>query len=478
MRHCKLMSVGVVTLALLVSPAAAQVVVLEEQAKEQVPAPAPPAVQPPTVRPPAPPAVRPPAPPADSRPQPAAAQPMDWSNQPAALTRAAPRMIGDFPGYFGSGFVTSRSLLSAGPFPGGITIGGPTAPGTIVVVPPGGSIRDYAEIIETYQYSSLALSRGPFKIAENEAVQPQDRIYVTYNYYHQVPNQLLAAGGLLNVLPNPLVQGQRGPYVLRSTLDQTLGGGNTPGQPSTLTTPAVSATNLSRETFGFEKTFLGGNASVGMRVPLFQTDVSASTPFDPNRLQSFSTFPTTGDTVATNSTLGPSRFGDLTMIFKYAFINDPNGDLTASGGMVVTAPTGGGIVLADGSRLYSTMLQPWVGAYRAWDRFFVHGFTSLAFPTDDRDLTLSFTDFGAGYFAYQNPDGWLSSVTPTIECHVNVPFQNNRGSGISSPDVVALTGGLILGLGRSTSLTIAAATPVTGPRPNQLEAAIQLNWGF
>src|SRR5205823_2792588 len=70
------------------------------------------------------------------------------------------------------------------------------------------------------------MSRGAFKIAENESAAPQDRVFVTYNFYDNLNGSL------------------RGP-------DQ----------------PRV---DLHRETFGFEKSFLDGNASFGMRLPYLQ----------------------------------------------------------------------------------------------------------------------------------------------------------------------------------------------------------------
>lgn len=58
---------------------------------------------------------------------------------------------------------------------------------------------------------------GALKIAENESPLPQDRVFLTYNYYSEV-------------------------------LDS----------------------DFHRETLGFEKTFLGGEASIGLRVPAFE----------------------------------------------------------------------------------------------------------------------------------------------------------------------------------------------------------------
>ena len=54
--------------------------------------------------------------------------------------------------------------------------------------------------------------------------------------------------------------------------------------------------NLHEETFGLEKTFLSGVASLGIRVPYIQPE---SAEF-----------------------LGPTQVGDLTLISKYAFYND------------------------------------------------------------------------------------------------------------------------------------------------------------
>jgi hypothetical protein len=70
------------------------------------------------------------------------------------------------------------------------------------------------------------VARGAFKITENESPLPQDRFFVTYDYFNN-----LNAG---------------------------------------LRTFGMTQSNLHREVVGFEKTLLDGDASIGMRVPILQ----------------------------------------------------------------------------------------------------------------------------------------------------------------------------------------------------------------
>lgn len=444
---------------------------------------APPAAPQPPVRPtpPAAPPVQPPPPAVDSRfnsPGMLASAEAQAAAAAAPVLSATPRMIGDLPGYFGYGAYTVRYCLAfGGNGPGNGN--GPTVPGMELPNLPDVPINreePYAKVEETFNYAALALARGSFKVGENEPVRPTDRVFVSYHYYHQIPNQFLGSTGILTPTATSPFGTPGTNYVLRDTLAATLQ--NNPAvPPASLVNTTTSATNLHRQTIGFEKTFFDGNFSFGMRLPFFQTDQVSSNNFDPNQLNGFTPFQTDGVPVGVASTLDRSRVGDLTMIFKYAAINED--ERVLSGGLVVTAPTGGGILLNDGSRLYSTLLQPWVGAYRAWDRVFVHGFSSLAVPTDHRDITLFFNDIGVGYFLYRAPENAvLTSLTPTFEVHVNTPLDNQRDGGISSPDSVIFTGGMHIGIGPRAFLTLGAATPVTGPRLNQVEGIAQFNWLF
>ena len=91
-------------------------------------------------------------------------------------------------------------------------------------------------------------SRTSYSIGDDENPRPQDRLYFEFNYFNDA------------------------------------------------STPTTRI-DLSRETFGFEKTFLDGNASIGVRVPFYDTS---------------------GDFSLDDS----DDVGDLTIILKYALINN------------------------------------------------------------------------------------------------------------------------------------------------------------
>jgi hypothetical protein len=217
--------------------------------------------------------------------------------------------------------------------------------------------------------------------------------------------------------------------------------------------------NLHREMFGFEKTCLDGNASFGVRLPFMQRDgfQGQGVSFD--------------------------GFGDLTAIFKYAFVNDCRSGDVLSGGLVATFPTGRDIVLADGHHLNSILLQPWVGGICNFDRVYTIAFTGVIVPTDERDVTFYFGDIGLGYRLFQACDAnaVLTQVTPTVEFHANIPMNHNgsNNSGlIVFPDQYIVTGGVHIGLCNTAFLTVGVATPMAGPKPYNYEILAQFNFRF
>jgi hypothetical protein len=267
----------------------------------------------------------------------------------------------------------------------------------------------------TRQTSTTALipqtGRGAFKIAENESPRPTDRVFLTYNYFNGVGSGI----------------------------------------------PNLPTYDTHRETFGFEKTFLQGDASIGVRF---------------NALQN------TGD-----GSLGNSVFGDIHIISKFALINDYNTGNVLSGGLVVSVPTGPDAILPDGSRIDPVLIQPWSGGIWNRDKFFLQGFSSVVIPTDDRDAILGLSDVGAGYKLYQATDcsdSFITYVVPTTEAHVTYPFSKHGidHQPVGVPTLCVLTNGLHIGLGRSTDLTFAVAVPVTGPKTFDIEGVVQLNWRF
>ena len=295
------------------------------------------------------------------------------------------------------------------------------------------------------------VSRGPFKIAENEFARPVDRVFAYYNYY-RVKGQILAGGSA-------------------AVPDVAAGGPGAPLTPAVFPTANRFEFDLHRETFGFEKTFLGGDASIGVRIPVFQTN--GSTPFSA-RLATPETGQTPGafDAAFTGAPIlfDAAELGDVSVVFKYAWVN--TNDAVNTVGLVVTAPTGPALQTVDGE-IQSTIFQPYVGFYRALGgSFFAQAFSAVAVPTDGQDVTIWFNDVGVGYRA--------GRFVPTLELHVNTPL-NQRGLGtspIGMSDQVVFTGGTHIFLTDRALFTFAVGLPVTGPQPYDVEAAALFNYRF
>jgi hypothetical protein len=271
-----------------------------------------------------------------------------------------------------------------------------------------------------------------FKIADNESPCPQDRVFFSYNYF----DRLSGAGG----------------FTPGSTVIT-----NTPTVITSVVTPDAVVTarnaNVNRELFGFEKTFLGGNASIEVRVPIFQTS---------------------GD-----DTLNGEDFGDVTTVIKFALLQDPDCSHCLSLGLAVTAPTGPSIATVDGT-IHDVLLQPFVGGLWTSGNWFFQGFSSLVVPTDSRDVTLLFNDVALGYaFYHGGRDCWIRSVAPEVEVHVTTPLNHRDANAvISVPDIVDVEPGVYIGLGEKLLLSIGVAVPVTGPKPFDVEAIAQVNFRF
>jgi hypothetical protein len=260
-------------------------------------------------------------------------------------------------------------------------------------------------------------NRGGMKISENESPRPVDRVFVNYNYFNNV--SLFPAGG------SPAGSG--------------------------------SSFNLHRETFGFEKTFLDGDGSFGVRLPVLQSDSLANSTVD--------------------------GFGDLTLIFKYALVNDCRTGDVLSAGMCVTLPTGRNVILEDGHHLDSVLFQPWGGFVYSVDRLYSIGFAGVVIPTDSRDASFMFFDLGLGYRLYQACDDnhVLTQVLPTVEFHSTIPLNHNgldSGGDIVITNQFVMTAGVHIGLWNCTYLTVAGAIPVAGPRLFNYEILTSLNIRF
>lgn len=371
-------------------------------------------------------------PPADQAQQDPTQPQTDAFNQtPESGTEAAqsanPQMIGDFIGYQVCRKVpVSRSVTSQ-------------SVSTFVISPGLPPIISFGSPSTSTSQQSVTLcetiaSRGGFKIADNESPRPMTRVFGTYTFYNNL-------GGEDTFLPPLNTSTPVGPNTVVNTTAPGLlvtGGGG----------------DAHREVFGFEYAMFGNAASVGIRAPIFQQNGDGS--FDQD------------------------DFGDLSVVLKYALVNDPYTGNVFCGGLVVTAPTGPEIHTIDGD-IHSTLLQPYIGYLLNGGPFYVHGFMSVAIPTDTDDVTVMFNDIGLGYYLMgYDPMSLISFVVPTFEVHVTTPLDNHDHdvSGIFVPDIVVLTGGVHFGVGASSVLTTGIGVPVTGPQPYDIQAFAQLNFRF
>jgi hypothetical protein len=296
---------------------------------------------------------------------------------------------------------TTRTVLVRNPNPNGppfipITV---TVPVFGVVNVP---ITQQALVPVPGRYSGIS-------ITDNDSPRPTDRLYFHYSYYDGIGAQV---------------------------------------------SPGIGNITMNRPVMGFEKTFLGGDASIGLRLPFIQLNGPVGV---------------AGDSV-----------GDLSILTKYAFVNNPNGNVL-SAGLVLTVPTGpNDEFLVDGSRVpHSTLFQPWVGFVGVFDRAYVQGISAIIIPTDRRDTTLWANSLGVGYWCYRSDsDRIIRGVIPVLEVHVRTPLNNRDINGlVFFQDQVNVTGGLHVRFPRAT-LGGAVSVPTIAPRPWNIEAIANFTLWF
>jgi hypothetical protein len=263
-------------------------------------------------------------------------------------------------------------------------------------------------------------ARG-FKIADNMSPRPQDRVFATFNYFNNI----------------------------NYDINRRLGG----------TFQNVAAY---RQLYGFEKTFLEGDASFGLRVPV-------------NTL--------TADSPVRGLTPTRTSWGNLTAFTKFIVWRDEAAANLISTGLAVTVPNGpatfGGAPYVAGIR--DVAIQPFLGYFFSQGRLYFQGFESIDVPTDSRDVTILYNDVAVGYFIYQaaDPRSFLSGIAPTFETHVNVPL-NHQGSlrpgdPFATPYVVDLTFGVNFFFSNLGTISAGFVDPVTGPRPFNYEWTFLFN---
>ncbi|MGA2699516.1 MAG: hypothetical protein ABSH35_00265 [Isosphaeraceae bacterium] len=315
---------------------------------------------------------------------------------------ASPFMIGD------QGPFSFHQALRFPPIPGPFPPGKPV-PGT----------SPYSKL--NHSVNAIVPAVRGFKIADNQSPRPMDRVFVDFNYYDNV----------------------------NSALNHRLGA-------------PISNMQAYHEVFGAEKTFLDGNASLGLRLPV-------------NSLAVDSSYPGLGGT--------HSAFGNLAVFGKYVLYQDNRGNLL-SAGLSIDTPTGpasfGGYPVRFAQNAVG--IQPFLGYILKGDQWFLQGFGSIDVPTVSSMPTMMYLDAGIGYFLYRTQEQrFLTAIIPTYELHMNIPlnhygYSNTDFYGV--PPVLDMTFGVNFGLCNSSYLTAGYVTPVTGPRPFSGEFVLQFNFLF
>ena len=260
-----------------------------------------------------------------------------------------------------------------------------------------------------------------YKMADNQSPRPQDRITFMFNFYDNV---------------NPLLN---------------------PGDSA-----ALRRVRIYREFFGIEKTFLDQNASIGLRLPI-------------NTMTYGGMAPGAGQT--------NTAVGDLVVYGKYILWQDQERRNLVTLGLAFGLPTGPGAFA--GAPITQApnpfLIQPFLAYIKSKGDWFVQGFSGVDVPTDGKVVTIMYNDVGLGYYFRREGDGWIRGIVPTFEVHVNTPLNHRLSAGqagqigaLGTPDVVDLTFGTSFVLSGSV-LSIGVVNPVTGPRPFELEAVVNLN---
>ncbi len=284
---------------------------------------------------------------------------------------------------------------------------------------------------------NVPIGDSSVKISEDCSPLPVDRVFFDYNHFH---NALLTANG--------------------------------------------GTISLNRYTFGFEKTFYDGNASLELKAPIEG---------GLNEVQFL-----TGSTADNEGTI----FGTLAITPKVLLFKRDNWAM--SGGLAIGLPTSPDAELNSSPnttfRVFddSVHLAPFLGLLlQPNDHWFSISYLQLDFDangnrvTSDaipegrlRDPTLMYVDCSVGYWLFYDPPSqsggqYLTGVAPIVELHYTTTLQNAEGVGTiirpASPrvDVLNITGGLFFKIGPTAGLTVGAVAPLrTRPSDKEFDAEV------
>jgi hypothetical protein len=142
-------------------------------------------------------------------------------------------------------------------------------------------------------------------------------------------------------------------------------------------------------------------------------------------------------------------------------------------------------------------LQPFVGLlWTPTDRHFVQGFLQWDFDACGYTVTtgggsgvvqdqhMMYADVQAGYWLYQDPCApHITGIAPVVELHYTTTLNDaDAFGGLSNShnrlDFLNITGGLQIDLSCESTITLAAAVPVSRDRLFDVEVMLQWNSWF
>jgi hypothetical protein len=278
------------------------------------------------------------------------------------------------------------------------------------------------------------------KIAEGESPAPVDRVFFKFNYYNNLEKSRWTD----------------------------------PTQP-------IHNVDLYRYTFGVEKTFFDQRVSLGLRIPFWTLNAEAK------EFQLFTPLVGPPFVGPGGPAIDTTQFGNLTAIVKAVLLEDRETGSLFSAGATLSFPTSSSKLINPGQSVVAYM-QPFGGFILNRGDLFFQGFLSITFPLISTESIVLFTDLGAGYHVYHSDDrsSWLTDIAPTLEIHVADPLRQPDGGvfefgifdGLKLHNVVDFTFGSTFEFRNRATLGVGLVVPVTGPKPFDVEALVQLNYLF
>lgn len=220
--------------------------------------------------------------------------------------------------------------------------------------------------------------------------------------------------------------------------------------------------NISRWVAGNETTILDGDASLGFRVPFYYVDPGI-------------------DNTLSAGTANRAAFGDISLLFKYALIN--NGGDVLSSGVAYTIPNGsstlGGVPSpafnAPGPR-HQGSVQPWVGGIRQLGGgVFFQGFSAFDIPIATGDSTIWLNDFQLGFVARTYQSSGITAIVPLMETHINSPWHRTLPGGQAYYSTLNVTMGVAFEINNASTLTLGLVCPIQDNHTFDYEFQCQYN---